>query len=273
MPTSQHSFSGTNVPLHQTPQYHRTAGYYVQDAGRVAVLFGALVFFALAPWHFPTWSSAASAAAEGTAGRSLLSVPMAAFELEGWWAFTASFIFRFIVMSGLLMVAMFSDTFYCNDEIKKKLPLVAQLNTLADECMENGNYIKAAEHTDEALAILNRPVPNSSFDLLFGNMYQGARQIAHRCVTGLVFDRFLFFSSGQMEYVQELRRCYLNKAMQSHCLPSYNKWADLYTILCSVNFAEVFDGDIGDSLVRSYSALCYHVCVHSKGTQYAFLFG
>ena len=77
--------------------------------------------------------------------------------------------------------------------------------------MENGHYSKAATYTDDALALLNRPVPSSSFDLLFGNLYQGARQISHRCITGLLFDRFLFYSRGQMAYASELRRCYLNK--------------------------------------------------------------
>lgn len=74
----------------------------------------------------------------------------------------------------------------------------------------------------------------------------------------------MFNARGQMDYVRVLQKCYLNKSSQSHCLPSYAKWADLYCILCSVNYSEVIEGDLGDGLVRSYGALCYHTVVHSK---------
>jgi len=51
---------------------------------------------------------------------------------------------------------------------------------------------------------------------------------------------------------------------QNHCLPHYNKWRDLYIILCSVNFSEIIEGDTGQGLVQAYGALCYHVVVHSR---------
>jgi len=76
--------------------------------------------------------------------------------------------------------------------------------------MTGGNYLEAKIKTEEALSLLKRPVPRSNFDLFFGNLYQSGRQIAHRCITGLVMERFLIYSFGQMAYVAELQRAYLN---------------------------------------------------------------
>jgi len=251
----------------------RATGYFAQDGGRVMLLVTALLFFAFAPWGVgPGAAGLAGAAPYAAPGRQLLAedaahaaaAPAAAAAGGSWLAFAFWMVVRWIVMTSLLTLAMYWDSVYCSPAILDSLAKVRELNRLAEEAMSNGNYMKAQAHTHEALVLLRRPVPTSAFDLFVGNLYQGARQLAHRCVVGLVIERFLLFSLGQAAYCAELERAYLNLSQQNHCLPGYDKWHDLYVILCAVNFAEIAEGDRGQGLVQAYGALCYHVVVHSR---------
>ena len=272
----------------------RATGYFAQDAGRVVLLVVALLFFGFAPWGIPPVSqllggaagAVGTAAGDAGASRTLLSSSsssassasgaaasaaaasaaeaFAAAPYSAWAVFAFWLGLRWIVMTALLALSMYWDTTYCSPAILDKLAKIRELNRLAEECMSNGNYVKAKRCTEEALSLLRRPVPTSSLDLFFGNLYQGARQLAHRCVVGLVIERFLVFSFGQSAYCAELERAYLNLSQQNHCLPNYDKWHDLYVILCSVNFAEIVEGDRGQGLVQAYGALCYHVVVHTR---------
>jgi len=248
----------------------RATGYFAQDGGRVMLLVTALLFFAFAPWGVgPGAAGLAGVAPHAAPGRQLLvedPAHLAAATTAGgsWLAIAFWVVVRWIVMTSLLTLAMYWDSVYCSPAILDSLAKVRELNRLAEEAMSNGNYMKAQAHTHEALVLLRRPVPTSAFDLFVGNLYQGARQLAHRCVVGLVIERFLLFSLGQAAYCAELERAYLNLSQQNHCLPNYDKWHDLYVILCAVNFAEIAEGDRGQGLVQAYGALCYHVVVHSR---------
>jgi len=113
-------------------------------------------------------------------------------------------------MTTLLTIALFSDTFYCSPEMKKSQDRVGELNKQARECIANGNYLKANRLTNEALLLLQRPVPNSSFDIFFGIIYQAGRQIAHRVYVGLIVDRFLTRANRQLGYATHLKETYLN---------------------------------------------------------------
>ena len=181
-----------------------------------------------------------------------------------------------VVMTTLLTIALFSDTFYCSPEMKKSQDHVSELNKQARECIANGNYLKANRLTNEALLLLQRPVPNSSFDIFFGIIYQAGRQIAHRVYVGLVVDRLLTRANRQLGYTTQLKETYLNLCMQAHCLPNYSKWRHLYALLCCVNLAEIADNGTGEELVQAYAGIAYLVMVHSKafeifGNIYMFL--
>jgi tetratricopeptide (TPR) repeat protein len=262
----------------------RATGYFAQDAGRVMLLVVALFVFVWAPWGVPDASTASAIGATSTVtataaagGRALLNeaadgaLPLATdttgaprLPWLAWLPVLYWLAVRWVVMTSLLTAAMYWDTIYCSAAILDSLAKVRELNRRAEEAMSNGDYRRAKRCTEEALSLLRRPVPTSAFDLFIGNLYQGARQLAHRCVVGLVVERFLVFSRGQSAYAAELERAYLNLSQQNHCLPDYDKWSDLYVILCSVNLAEVVEGDRGPGLVQAYGALCYHVVVHTR---------
>ena len=252
---------GTQPPPHPT-----STQYFVQDAGRTMVLMAALLFFWYAPWHIPTLQGGQSATQllDVTSGRSLLSTPSAVFELEGWLMFFVWMFVRWVVMTTLLTIAMFSDQLYCSPELKQSQESVHELNRLSRECLADGNFVKANRLTNEALLLLQRPIPNSSFDIFFGIIYQVGRQVAHRVYVGRFVDRLLLLMNGQVGYATHLKDTYLNLSLQAHYLPSYNKWRHLYILLCAINLAEITDDPKSEELVQAYAALAYLVTVHSR---------